>query len=143
MLGLFDFLGQVVQPITKLIDDLTTTDKEKLELKNKLQEIQNTYNSKVLEYQASVTKYQEKIIVAEETGKSWMQRNWRPILMLAITFILINNYIIFPYLHVFSKNIVVLQFPSGLWTLLTTGVGGYILGRSGEKIAKNLKKGGL
>lgn len=138
MLGIFDLLGEVIQPITSLIDNLTTTDKEKLQLKNELQKIQNTYQSKVLEYQSNISRYQEKIIVSEAKGKSWTQRNWRPILMLSITLILINNYIIFPYLHIYFPEVVVLNFPTGLWTLLTTGVGGYILGRSGEKISQNI-----
>ena len=140
MLGIFDLLGQVIKPITDLIDNLTTTDKEKLELKNKLQQINNLYNSKVLEYQSDIARYQEKIIVQEAKGGYW-QRNWRPFLMLSITFILINNYIIFPYLHLYFKQIVTLKFPAGFWALLTTGVGGYVLGRSGEKISENFKKG--
>ena len=142
MLGLFDFLGQIITPITSLIDNLTTTDKEKLELKNKLQQINNLYNSKVLEYQSNIARYQEKIIVSEATGRSWLQRNWRPILMFAITLILINNYIIFPYLHIYYPSIIILTLPTGLWTLLTAGVSGYILGRSGEKIVQNLKNKG-
>jgi len=139
MLGIFDLLSGIVKPITDMIDNLTTTDKEKLQLKNKLLEIQNLYNSKILEYENNISKYREQIIISESQGSSWLQRNWRPILMVSITLILINNYILFPYLHTIFSQIVVLNFPNGLWTLLTTGITGYILGRSGEKISLNLK----
>ena len=33
-----------------------------------------------------------------------------------------------------------IPLPEQLWNLLMIGVGGYVVGRSGEKIAKNLKK---
>jgi hypothetical protein len=33
-----------------------------------------------------------------------------------------------------------LSIPDPMWNLLTIGVGGYIAGRSGEKIAENWKK---
>jgi len=138
-MGIFDFLSGIIKPVTDLIDNLTTTDEEKLELKNKLKIIQNEFTSKLLEYQAKLAEAQSNIIIAETKGQSWLQRNWRPILMISITAILVNNYILFPYISMFTDKVTMLEFPGGLWTLLTTGVGGYIIGRSGEKIAKNLK----
>jgi hypothetical protein len=33
-----------------------------------------------------------------------------------------------------------IPLPDELWTLLTVGVGGYVVGRSGEKVAKTLRK---
>ena len=59
--------------------------------------------------------------------------------MLSITFLLVHKYFLFPYL---SKvwAIPPLNFPPELFTLLTVGVGGYVVGRSGEKIAKTLRE---
>jgi len=79
------------------------------------------------------------IILAEAKG-GWLQRNWRPMLMLSIMAIVVNNYILFPYLSMWTDKVTVLELPGGLWGLLTTGAGGYVLGRSGEKIAQSLKK---
>ena len=69
-----------------------------------------------------------------------MQRNWRPILMLTIVAIIANNYLIYPYLSLFTPKALVLDLPSQLYTLMEIGVGGYIVGRSGEKIAKTWKQ---
>ena len=80
------------------------------------------------------------IILAEAKG-NWLQKSWRPLLMMAVMAIVVNNYILFPYLSMWTEKVVVLELPGGLWTLLTTGVGGYVGGRSGEKIAQSIKNG--
>ena len=75
-----------------------------------------------------------KIIVAEAQGASWMQRNWRPVTMLTFVFIIANNYIIVPYAVAFGLEVPMLEIPAGMWGLLTVGIGGYVAGRSMEKI---------
>ena len=39
-----------------------------------------------------------------------------------------------------SEHKITATLPEELWNLLMIGVGGYVVGRSGEKIAKNIKK---
>lgn len=130
---LLDFITSAISPITNLIDDLTTSDEEKLQLKNELSKIHNEIQSKVLDYESRLIDAKSKIIIAESQGESWLQRNWRPLLMISIIAIVVNNYILFPYIHAFTDKVQILELPQGLWTLLVTGVGGYIIGRSGEK----------
>jgi predicted MFS family arabinose efflux permease len=79
----------------------------------------------------------KEIIVAEAKG-GWLQKNWRPILMLSIVAIVVNNYIIYPYLSMFTEKVTMLDLPKQLWNLMLIGVGGYVTGRSGEKIAGKL-----
>jgi len=74
-----------------------------------------------------------------ELSGNWLQRSWRPILMLSITLIVVNNYLIFPYFSLFGIPATMLDFPDKLWNLLTVGVGGYVLGRSAEKGIKLFK----
>nr|VFJ55662.1 MAG: hypothetical protein BECKDK2373C_GA0170839_104935 [Candidatus Kentron sp. DK] len=57
-----------------------------------------------------------------------------------IVIIIANNYVLFPYLELFTDKAIMLELPEGLFTLLTIGVGGYVVSRSGEKIAQSLKK---
>ena len=80
------------------------------------------------------------IILAEAKGNC-LQKSWRPLVMMSVMAIVVNNYILFPYLSMWTEKVVVLELPGGLWTLLTTGVGGYVVGRSGEKIAQSIKNG--
>lgn len=74
------------------------------------------------------------IIKAEAQGDSWLQRNWRPILMLWFAG-LVGAY----WLGFTPENLP----PSaidGLLDIVQIGIGGYVLGRSGEKIMKEYKK---
>ena len=80
------------------------------------------------------------IVKTEAAGESWLQRNWRPILMLTIVSIIFNNYVLAPYLSLFTDKVTILDLPGGLWALLNVGVGGYVAGRSGEKIAKIIQR---
>jgi hypothetical protein len=122
-----------------LIDGLHTSEEEKLLAKLETQKLQSALLEKIIEASAQELSAQKDILVAEIQGKSWMQRNWRPILMLTIVAIIVNNYILFPYAGaIFPDVIKVLDLPSELWTLMTIGVGGYIGGRTVEKIANNV-----
>lgn len=76
------------------------------------------------------------VIIAEAKSEHWIVAAWRPILMLSFTAIVVNNYILYPYLSLFWADAPSLVLPDNLWSLLQIGVGGYVVGRSGEKIAK-------
>ena len=83
----------------------------------------------------TLLKGQIDIVLAEVKGESWLQRNWRPILMLTSITIIANNYIIAPYIGLFFPDKeLILELPGGLWALLNLGVGGYIAGRTVEKL---------
>lgn len=57
--------------------------------------------------------------------------------MLVIILIIANNYVVAPYIGLFlPERELILELPGGLWALLNVGVGGYVGGRSAEKIFK-------
>jgi len=135
------FVSNIIGPVASLIDSLHTSDEEKLIMKAKLMEIEKDTMSKAIDFEETLINAKRDIIVAEAQGESWLQRNWRPILMLVCVIIVANNYIVFPYLHlVFPESVIMLELPDWLWKLMMLGVGGYIAGRSGEKIVDNWKK---
>ena len=129
------WLGALFEPLARVIDDLTLSREEKERLKLETLSTQIGMATQVLDYESKLIEAQASVIKAEAEGKSWLQRNWRPILMLTITFIVANNYVIAPYLDAMFGWKLMLELPNELWTLMTVGVGGYIAGRSGEKIA--------
>lgn len=91
----------------------------------------------VLNTDADALKEQAGIVTAEAQGESWLQRNWRPLTMLVFVFVVFNNYILAPYLALFNAGwSLKLDTPPDLWALIKIGMGGYIVGRSGEKIMK-------
>jgi len=134
------FLGGFLADLLRSggVVDQAVKDKDQAEqLKHQLQQalIATDLSKYTTEIQA-----QAKIVLGEVQGESWLQRNWRPLLMLIAIIILANNYLISPYLGaVFPEHIHVLDLPERLWDLLTLGVGGYVAGRTGEKIVKTWK----
>jgi len=92
--------------------------------------------NKLIDTYIEIEKLKATVIEAEMSG-NWLQRSWRPILMLSLVVIVINNYILFPY---FPETLTMLDLPDELWNLLTIGVGGYVAGRSIEKAVKIYKK---
>ena len=135
------FLAPLVQPITKLIDEMHTSEEEKLELKAHMFGLQSQLAAKLLDYETNKIQAQADVIKAEATGASWIQRNWRPVLMLSIVAIIVNNYLLLPYASALGLPLVILELPDSLFTLMQIGVGGYIVGRSGEKIADKVNWG--
>lgn len=128
--------GVIGKVVDKAIPDKTEANRLKAELSAQLIQL----DSKELEAA-------QAIIVAEARGESAVQRNWRPHLMYLIMFLLVFNGVVVPIGNVmFSVQIPVLEawkaIPEQMWTLLTWGLGGYIAGRSGEKMIKNWKNGG-
>jgi len=90
-----------------------------------------------LDYETAVVNAQAGDIQAEAKSDSWLAANWRPILMLSFTAIIVVNYLVLPVAQWFGVTENPLVLPLDMWALLKIGVGGYIVGRSGEKIARS------
>jgi hypothetical protein len=131
-------VGSALSGIGKIVDELKTTDEERSKAKAAILKVENDLSAKVLEYEANLANAQRDVLVAEAKG-SFLASNWRPILMLVITGILAHKYLLFPYLARMF-DVPDLLLPPELFTLLTVGVGGYIVGRSGEKMVKSLRE---
>jgi hypothetical protein len=68
------------------------------------------------------------IVQAEAQGESWLQRNWRPILMLTF-----GSLIVARWLGYAAPNMTEAEALK-LWDIIQLGLGGYVIGRSAEKI---------
>lgn len=128
------------RPAVDLIDELHTSEEEKLEAKAKMMIIQNQLATEMLDVQKTELESARDIIVAEAKGESWLQRNWRPVLMMLFGVIIANNYIFNPWLSAMFDINVTMQIPPDMWALLKLGVGGYVAGRSVEKGIKMWKE---
>lgn len=96
----------------------------------------------MLEHEQTAQKVARDVVVAEANSNHWVTSAWRPITMLTFVAIVANNYILAPYLDLFFEAGLVLEMPDQLWSLIQIGLGGYVVGRSGEKIAGELRKKG-
>jgi len=125
MKKILEFFGSnVFKSVSDLIDNLFTNDEERIDAKRRIFQV---LKEKELELQ----KLQTDIILAEAKG-NWLQRSWRPILMLAFGFIVIYVKFIAP---LFDLRIPELE--NEFWNLLQLGIGGYVIGRTGEKMMKD------
>jgi hypothetical protein len=128
-MNIFSGIAGLFKPVASLIDNITTSDEERLKLGNELAQIQNNVEMKVLDLESQLLKSQSSIIVAEANGQSWMQRNWRPITMLTFLVLVVCD----------SFGLLSFRLSESAWDLLKLGLGGYVVGRSAEKIIPNLK----
>jgi hypothetical protein len=133
-------ISSAIKSVSNVIGELHVSDEERSKAKAALLEVENKLSADVLAYEKAITADARDIIVAEAQSASTLARNWRPILMLVITGILAHKYILYPYLSKWL-DVPILDLPDALFTLLTVGVGGYVVGRSGEKIVSTLRAG--
>lgn len=133
-MGLFDIVSTIIKPITGLIDNLSTSDEEKLRAKAELTKIHNELAIRFLEHETKAMQERAELIRSEARGESWLQRNWRPITMMAFL-ILLFLYWFGVHPENLSQNTL-----DSVFNLLSIGIGGYIVGRSAEKIIPELKK---
>ncbi len=109
--------------IGNVVDKFITTDTEKLKAKNELAEL-------VLSKLNEITAIQGEVLKTELQG-NWLQRSWRPILMLVFAALLVMKWM-------GITQSVDIQVELQLMEIIKLGLGGYIIGRSAEKITKEL-----
>jgi hypothetical protein len=85
---------------------------------------------KTLDITTKLIEVQTNVIVAEAQGQSWLQRNWRPITMICFLILVILD----------SFGWLPNKLAPEAWTLLSIGLGGYVVGRSAEKVVDRLKQ---
>jgi len=84
---------------------------------------------KTLDITTKLIEVQSNVIVAEAGGKSWLQRNWRPVTMMVfLVLVILDSFAWLPN-----------KLAPQAWTLLSIGLGGYVVGRSAEKVVDKLK----
>ena len=121
-----------IESIGNTIDKINRSD-EKLEMQLKYKQLLIEVEGAYLNYENKLLESKSRIIETEAKGESWLQRNWRPVLMCICMFIVFNNYVLVPYF-----NLPITTLDDHIWTLMDLGVGGYVAGRSLEKISENI-----
>lgn len=117
---------ELTDSIGNVLDNVITNDEEKSKAKNELTEI---VTSKLSE----LAGYQRDVIVQELKG-NWLQRSWRPLVMLIFASILVAKW------FGWTDPSIDISLEIELMSLLKIGIGGYIAGRSLEKISGTVTK---
>ena len=113
----------VVGAVSELIDRLTLPAREKKQLETDLLKVFVEWEQRVMEARSAV--------LVEEARGNWLQRSWRPLIMLVFALIILVGTF---------TDLPILSDTSRFWDLLEIGIGGYVVGRSGGKIAKAIFK---
>lgn len=120
--ALLPVLGSIFGQVTKNLFPDPADELKRVELENQLQ-LAMMQQSATLEQAAAA------IVSDEAKGESWLQRNWRPLTMMTFVGLVVAKWLGFTAPGV--SEAIELE----LMTLIQIGLGGYVGGRTIEKIA--------
>jgi hypothetical protein len=127
-MALIDILGSIFRPVAEVIEHLTVSGDAKVKLQETVLQAQINAATQMMDYEKQLLDSQTKVVVAEAQGNSWLQRNWRPITMLTfLTLVVCDSFGWLPF-----------RLANEAWELLKIGLGGYVVGRSVEKVAPSI-----
>ncbi len=134
-------LGEVMEFVGQILPSA----EKRGEVLAKLAQVQSQAATQVLEYEARIMEAQAGIVEAEAKSENGLTRAWRPMLMLAFGGVVVWNMALAPALGaMFGTTLYVdaeaANLTPELWGLLKLGIGGYVIGRSGEKIVKSVSE---
>lgn len=116
-------IKSVADAVSGVVERLTLPAREKKQLEVDVLRLLLEREQELIQAQAA--------LLQEEGKGNWLQRSWRPLVMLTFAaVILIGTF----------TNISILSDTSRFWDLLEIGLGGYVVGRSGEKMAEAIFK---
>ncbi|MDX1491289.1 MAG: 3TM-type holin [Pseudohongiellaceae bacterium] len=124
-IDVFKFITSALDPVERIIDSVHTSDEERMQLQAEVTKVKNSFSGQLLQYESEILQSKSRIIVAEAQGQSWIQKSWRPIAMLTFLVLVVCD----------SFGLLAFRLSDQAWELLKIGLGGYVVGRSAEKIA--------
>lgn len=135
--GVLSFLSGpfkgLLDGVSGILGKVVTTDKDRLELQAKLDELANNFTLQMAQLDGQLAVEQAKVIMAETNSQSWLARNWRPLFMLVLIYIVFHNYVLAPIFSLHAVEIV-----PDMWALMKMAMTGYIGGRTAEKIVPQI-----
>lgn len=117
-------LSGLIGEIGGVVNTLSVSSKEKKRIEAELLQAVNKHEGELNRSRAA--------IIRSETQGNWLQRSWRPVVMLVFAVIVLAGTF---------WELPILADTSRFWDLLEIGIGGYVIGRSAEKITGRWKGG--
>ena len=126
-----DIFKTITEGLGKLfgfIDNVHTSDEEKLSLKVELLQVQAGLLDQALVLEKASLDAASAVVQAEATSDSWLTANWRPITALVFASMVV-------YAFVTGQ-----ELPAEMWATLQIMIGGYVASRGAEKIVPGIVK---
>jgi len=130
-LPILSLVQNIFKPAAELIDQIHTSDDERLTHKEHLLEIQASLIDQALEYEKGIFEAQASIVNSEAKSEHWITATWRPITMLTFLALCVGD----------SLGLLSTPLRDEAWMLLQIGLGGYVVGRSAEKVVGTVIQG--
>ena len=122
---IWNLIGSIGGKVLDIVDDVVEDKDEANRLKFEIQR-------QLIENKSNELESAAKIVLAEAQG-SWLQRNWRPLLMVTFAGLVVAHW------FGFTAPDIPESVQNSLLNIVMVGVGGYVVGRSGEKIADKFR----
>jgi hypothetical protein len=122
---LWSLIGTIGGKVLDIVDDVVEDKDEANKLKFEIQR-------RLIEQKSEEIASAAKIVLAEAQG-SWLQRNWRPLLMVTFSGLIMAHW------FGFTAPDIPESVQNSLLDIVMVGVGGYVVGRSGEKMVEKFK----
>jgi len=119
--GILGILGKVAGGVADRIFPDPEQELKRIELQQALQ-------AAVLERTSEIERAAAEVVKAEAQGQSWLQRTWRPITMLVFVGLIVARWLGWSAPNLGEAEVL------KLWDIVEIGLGGYVIGRSAEKI---------
>lgn len=95
-------------------------------------ELQQALQAAVLERTSEIERAAAEVVKAEAQGESWLQRTWRPVTMLVFVSLIVARWLGWSAPNLGEAEVM------KLWDIVEIGLGGYVIGRSAEKVLPGL-----
>jgi hypothetical protein len=133
--------GLMAGPVGKIIDGYVADVELRRKLKAELE-------GNLLSHLGQSLALQQAVVLAEINSEHWLTRSWRPLLMLLLMGFLVLVGLGLPLADVMLGHAVPFNprwqsLPEGFWDFLNIGMGGYVGGRTLEKIFTRLSTTGV
>ncbi|APC46576.1 hypothetical protein [Alteromonas phage PB15] len=127
-------IGSLIGVGKELISRVWPDPQDQAEELRKLEELRQKGELAELQAYIQVMQARLSVIQAEATSEHFLTSNWRPIVMLVFTGLIVAR-----WFGLSAEGITEREYIE-IWEILKLGIGGYVVGRSAEKVMKEYKK---
>jgi hypothetical protein len=120
-LDVAEIASDLVDSIGDAADDLFTSDEER-------RKVEQAVRARLLDHREKLAALRSSTAQTETEGR-WYQRAWRPAVMMVFAVVIVSHW------FGIAGTEVTPEVQTYLYSVIKLGLGGYVLGRSGEKIA--------
>ena len=124
-------VANLLNPVGKIIDELFLDGDQSTRVRGEVDKVQRMVTDQMLRYEQSLVHYkselvkaQAKVLETEGQSKFWLTAAWRPIAMVTFLCLIVCD----------QFGLLTRPLSPDAWLLLKLGIGGYVGGRTMEKV---------